>query len=67
MNYAQAEPPWYRQLWPWILIALPTSAVVACAVTVWLVLKYPEHEVVRDATVSVNDVMGKSSVVPPKQ
>jgi len=27
-------PPWYRQFWPWFLIALPASAVVAGITTV---------------------------------
>jgi hypothetical protein len=28
--------PWYREPWPWILMAAPASAVVAGGVTVWL-------------------------------
>lgn len=28
--------PWYREPWPWILMAAPAAAVVAGAVTVWL-------------------------------
>ena len=28
--------PWYRQFWPWFLIALPGSVVVASMVTIWL-------------------------------
>ncbi|HOA95343.1 MAG TPA: FixH family protein, partial [Quisquiliibacterium sp.] len=28
--------PWYRQLWPWLLISLPASAVVAGFITLWL-------------------------------
>jgi hypothetical protein len=67
MNAATFATPWYRQFWPWVLIALPTSAVLACAATAWLILKYPEHEVAHDAPLPVNEVMGKSSVVPPKQ
>ena len=59
--------PWYRQLWPWILLALPTSAVIGCAVTIWLVLQNPEPPVAQDRTSAVNEVLGKNSVVPPKQ
>ena len=40
--------PWYRQLWPWILIAIPAAAVVASAITLWLALSHPEHLVVKD-------------------
>jgi len=54
-------------MWPWILIALPLSAVAACAITLWLVLRAPDREIARDAVMPVNEVMSKSSVVPPKQ
>lgn len=30
------SPPWYRQFWPWFLIALPGSVVVASLVTVYI-------------------------------
>ena len=32
-------PPWYRQFWPWFLIALPASAVIAGLYTVWLAMQ----------------------------
>jgi FixH len=67
MHHVTTEPPWYQQFWPWLLIALPASAVLACAVTVWLIIKNPEREVALDAPLeAVNDVLGKSTVVPPK-
>jgi hypothetical protein len=65
MSTALLEPPWYKQFWPWILIALPASAVIACAITLWLVLQAPDREIAHES--QVNQVMGKSSVVPPKQ
>lgn len=30
---------WYREPWPWILILLPLSAVVASMITLWLAVK----------------------------
>lgn len=41
-------PPWYRQFWPWFLIALPGSVVLASAVTVWIALRSPNPLVVDD-------------------
>lgn len=35
----QPIPPWYRQFWPWFLIALPATAVVAGLYTVWLAMQ----------------------------
>ena len=28
--------PWYRQFWPWFIIALPASAVIAGLTTLWI-------------------------------
>lgn len=40
--------PWYRQLWPWLLISLPASAVVAGFVTLGLALHTDDSLVVDD-------------------
>ena len=42
------EPPWYRQFWPWFLISLPGSVVIASFVTLYLVLNSPNPMVVDD-------------------
>lgn len=31
--------PWYRQFWPWFLIALPATAVIASIITITLAVK----------------------------
>jgi len=33
--------PWYRQFWPWFIMALPATAVVACFYTIYLILHHP--------------------------
>ena len=38
--------PWYRQFWPWFIIALPASVVIASFVTLWLAITHPDHLVV---------------------
>ena len=40
--------PWYRQFWPWFIIALPASVVIASFVTLWLAISNPDHLVVDD-------------------
>ncbi|WP_332671258.1 FixH family protein [Aromatoleum sp.] len=40
--------PWYRQGWPWFLIAIPATAVVAGAVTLWLAVQSWDGLVVDD-------------------
>jgi len=41
--------PWYKQFWPWFIIALPASVVVASFFTLWLAISNPDHLVVDDA------------------
>lgn len=42
------DVPWYRQFWPWFIIALPASAVVAGFITLWLAITNPDGLVVSD-------------------
>jgi uncharacterized protein len=39
--------PWYRQFWPWFIIALPTLAVIAGLYTLWLAMQSQDSLVVR--------------------
>ena len=58
MNSRQQDPntaqipgmnePWYRQFWPWFIIALPVSAVIASFITLWLAVSNPVTLVVND-------------------
>lgn len=40
--------PWYKQFWPWFIIALPASAVIAGFYTLWLAINNPDYIVVDD-------------------
>lgn len=40
--------PWYRQFWPWFLIALPASAVIAGLTTVYIAAHNTDGLVVDD-------------------
>lgn len=41
-------PPWYRQFWPWFLIALPATAVAAGIATLIIAAADPDGLVVDD-------------------
>ena len=34
--HTKSTPPWYRQFWPWFIIALPAAVVVASLTTVFI-------------------------------
>ena len=40
--------PWYKQFWPWFIIALPASVVIASFVTLWIAISNPDYLVVDD-------------------
>ncbi len=40
--------PWYRQAWPWFLISLPATAVVAGLATAWIAVASDDGLVVDD-------------------
>lgn len=40
--------PWYRQFWPWFVISLPASAVIAGLTTVWIAVTH-QQDLVQDS------------------
>jgi len=34
--------PWWKQLWPWLLISGPAAAMIGCAITIWLAYQIPD-------------------------
>jgi len=36
MTERQITKPWWKQLWPWLLISGPAVAMIGCAITIWL-------------------------------
>jgi len=39
--------PWYRQFWPWFIMALPATAVVAGLYTVWIAMQTTDSLVIQ--------------------
>ncbi len=48
MNEAPQTTPWYRQFWPWFLIALPASVVIAGLTTVYIAVEGADDLVADD-------------------
>jgi hypothetical protein len=44
----EQDLPWYRQFWPWFIIALPASAVIGSFVSLWLAVSNPDQLVVTE-------------------
>jgi len=42
------DTPWYKQFWPWFIISLPASAVIASFTTLWIAISNPDSMVVTD-------------------
>ena len=40
MHQSKPTKPWFKQFWPWFLIALPSSAVIASFVTIGLAVTH---------------------------
>lgn len=40
---SNAQPPWYRQVWPWMLIAIPFSSVLGGILMIYLATSNPDH------------------------
>jgi len=60
-----ASKPWYREPWPWFLISLPATAVIAGLTTVWIAAKSADGLVVGDyykAGLAINQTLARDDV-----
>jgi len=47
----QQIKPWWKQLWPWLLISGPAVAMIGCAITIWLAVTLYADKPLRDGVV----------------
>ena len=47
----QASKPWWKQLWPWLLISGPALAMIGCIITIWLAINMYADKPLRDGVV----------------
>jgi hypothetical protein len=43
--------PWWKQLWPWLLISGPAVAMIACIITIYLAVNLYADKPLRDGLV----------------
>jgi hypothetical protein len=48
MNAIPQPQPWYREPWPWIIMAGPAAVVVAGVITAWIAFANADVLVVKD-------------------
>lgn len=48
MDDSVAAKPWYREPWPWILMAGPAAVIVAAMITLWLAIESSDGLVADD-------------------
>jgi hypothetical protein len=51
MTEQQTIKPWWKQLWPWLLISGPAVAMIGCIITIWLALNMHVDKPLRDGVV----------------
>jgi len=57
--------PWYREPWPWFLISLPATAVIAGLTTVWIAYRSADGLVVGDyykAGLAINQTLERDEL-----
>ena len=62
---APTSKPWYREPWPWFLISLPATAVIAGVATVWIAATSADGLVVGDyykTGLAINQTLARDDV-----
>lgn len=47
----RTSKPWFKQLWPWLLISGPAIAAIGCIITIYLAFTLYADKPVRDGVV----------------
>ncbi|WP_293596859.1 MULTISPECIES: FixH family protein [unclassified Polynucleobacter] len=51
MSQHETNKPWFKQLWPWLLISGPAVAAIGCIITIYLAVTLYVDKPVRDGVV----------------
>jgi len=64
-NALEATLPWWRQRWPWLLMAGPAVAIVGCAITIVLAFQSFSDQAIFDGGVKRGLVVEKVTPQTP--
>jgi hypothetical protein len=51
MTEQRNSTPWWKQLWPWLLISGPAAAIIGCIITIWLAVNMYADKPLHDGVV----------------
>ena len=51
MTEQQTMKPWWKQLWPWLLISGPAVAMIGCIITIYLAVNLYADKPLREGVV----------------
>lgn len=52
--------PWWREPWPWILMAGPAAAIIGCIITITLAVQNYSDQAIDDGGVKSGLIVSKS-------
>ena len=51
MTEQKTIKPWWKQLWPWLLISGPAVAMIGCMITIYLAINLYADKPLRDGLI----------------
>ena len=51
MTEQKSIKPWWKQLWPWLLISGPAVAMIGCMITIYLAINLYADKPLRDGLI----------------
>jgi hypothetical protein len=67
MDAPQPFLPWYRQLWPWLLLAPPAASIVGGIAIIFVAIASDDGLVARDATLDVRSTGNFRTLTPAER
>lgn len=66
-DHVENRTTWYRQFWPWFLLALPAAAVIGGILTFYLALRNPDRLIQRIEDERMGPVIFESEQITDEQ